>query len=49
MSRFEECVIGVLLVVFIVFLAAMALDIWPLWLPVAMLVWAFLIHIGVVE
>lgn len=46
MSVIEEVVIGVLLLMFIVILVLLAVDIWPLWIPVVMLVYAFTIHIG---
>lgn len=49
MSRTEEVIIGVELVLFIALLSlvAVASGIWLLWIPIAMLGWAFLIHVGV--
>lgn len=49
MSRVEESVIGAILVFFIALLSlvAVASGIWPLWIPVAMLGWAFLIFVGI--
>jgi hypothetical protein len=42
----EEVVFGVILIAFIVILGLLAVDIWPLWIPEVMLVYAFTIHIG---
>lgn len=42
----EEVIIGVILVVFIAILGLLAIDTWPLWIPVAMLVYALTIHVG---
>jgi hypothetical protein len=49
MSRIEEAVIAVLLVFFIALLSLIAVTsgIRLLWIPTAMLGWAFLIHVGI--
>lgn len=49
MSRVEEVVIEAVLLFFIALLSltALASGIWPLWIPVAMLGWAFLIFVGI--
>lgn len=46
MSMIEEVVIGAILVSFIMILGLCAIDLWPLWIPVAMLVYALMIHVG---